>query len=606
MKVVEEDRNHLKVVLLDCNNCADYGAIEYPWSEEIRNRILAGFPYNRSHWVHARVRTWKDGFNIGSNYYHYVLSMPPIYNKPKLILGNEPMIACYDGGLYNYEITSTNTPGPIESTKLDPDGYMPGLHSGQLKVRLSNEETFVYNVPKVWLGPPMFSSSVDTIFYEVNSREPIEISYSVGGETLGKTFEHFSGSDEYNLRLVGHTYTITPTLNPNIEGEIIFRASASNQCGRKEQYHKIKLNIVPPKNQVKIEGPEGYTNDYYAGTIMHRFKVKGIDTYREIFPNAKIEWNSNSGAYPPIELFANGDEVIFFPDNPYPAIVSAKITNEEGDTTPYVTLQKGLDFAQYPYVELVGRPTYGDTIYLEDAQPIKVRLRGFDSFDLTQNEIRAGAAAIWHPRESDNSFGYITDERLEKDSIWGYRHTAIFHPTKEMKNAYIGITLKAGGIGNQWDGVSNTFDIALRNQPIIRVTIYRNFYPYNDIYYMDFASEYELQYYDFTRLLTEIGAPAGKYIEEWMFKNGTTRRDERYFIGYDYSINNSRSQVEPIVSQPSSYSVKVYSLYSAKPLHEVNNITHFNIYNTSLLPGIYILVKTDSEGNRTVEKIIKK
>lgn len=54
-----------------------------------------------------------------------------------------------------------------------------------------------------------------------------------------------------------------------------------------------------------------------------------------------------------------------------------------------------------------------------------------------------------------------------------------------------------------------------------------------------------------------------------------------------------------------TFSVKVYSLYSTKVLYKEDNIQYFDINNTNLVPGIYVIQKIDSEGKITTEKVYK-
>lgn len=63
--------------------------------------------------------------------------------------------------------------------------------------------------------------------------------------------------------------------------------------------------------------------------------------------------------------------------------------------------------------------------------------------------------------------------------------------------------------------------------------------------------------------------------------------------------------ITPMSTTQSTYSIKIYSLYSTKVLHQEDNVEYFDIYNTSLSPGMYVLEKTDSEGNVTKEKVYK-
>ncbi|WP_221412120.1 T9SS type A sorting domain-containing protein [Dysgonomonas sp. ZJ279] len=58
-------------------------------------------------------------------------------------------------------------------------------------------------------------------------------------------------------------------------------------------------------------------------------------------------------------------------------------------------------------------------------------------------------------------------------------------------------------------------------------------------------------------------------------------------------------------SEPSTASIRIYSLTTGSVVYTEKNIMNFNIENTGLKKGIYVLEKTDGEGNVTRIKVAK-
>ncbi|MDH6311150.1 hypothetical protein M2451_004047 [Dysgonomonas sp. PFB1-18] len=79
----------------------------------------------------------------------------------------------------------------------------------------------------------------------------------------------------------------------------------------------------------------------------------------------------------------------------------------------------------------------------------------------------------------------------------------------------------------------------------------------------------------------------------------------------DNSIERLESGVmdklRPATSQSSTpVSIKVYNLNTGSLVYQKKNVVNFNIQSTELNDGIYIVETTDSEGNKTSEKVFKK
>lgn len=65
------------------------------------------------------------------------------------------------------------------------------------------------------------------------------------------------------------------------------------------------------------------------------------------------------------------------------------------------------------------------------------------------------------------------------------------------------------------------------------------------------------------------------------------------------------SSENAIASSPSPVSVKVYTFNTGTLVYSEKNVTGFNIQNTTLKDGIYIVVSTDQNGETKSEKVIK-
>lgn len=74
---------------------------------------------------------------------------------------------------------------------------------------------------------------------------------------------------------------------------------------------------------------------------------------------------------------------------------------------------------------------------------------------------------------------------------------------------------------------------------------------------------------------------------------------------FPFSLKSSSENAIAPFSTPSPITVKVYTFNTGTLVYSEKNVTDFNIQNTTLKDGIYIVVSTDQNGETKSEKVVK-
>ncbi|WP_165041656.1 T9SS type A sorting domain-containing protein [Dysgonomonas sp. ZJ709] len=396
----------------------------------------------------------------------------------------------------------------------------------------------------------------------------------------------YSGSTSYNFEVYW------PETNAT-DGYII--AYKKGQVGKTVELKGIKINKDgttdgSSSNTSKDKMPESYScpQNVYAGDIFTLgYKNKGI-------PFKIIDYSYDASLF---EIVSKTDEVITFRAKQLLGTMRGQISIEIKTTMGfalYYYLRKttwGFPVTGSPYIVAINNTvcTGNDVLYKIE------NLEGSATWEAKTNLSLVNTDAIgWRATFKPLGNGTSTAKATVK------------HPNGKI------YSLENSSV---WVGAPQ-FKATL-NYPGTAL-------PRKDSYYVPYLASYGVsadmngatsyKWYDMPRVVTysspdHAGISSTDDVASFYVigtnQCGTLRRNFKIYASQTEFQPNLRSLSEDVIEEPSTASIRIYSLTTGSVVYTEKNIMNFNIENTGLKKGIYVLEKTDGEGNVTRIKVAK-
>lgn len=159
-----------------------------------------------------------------------------------------------------------------------------------INIALNNDEIARIVNTSVWIGTPKVKQ--EQILCETDMRDPIilgsEDNFEDPAQYRSYKWEYVSGSKDYEIIEQGEKLTIKPTLKATEIGEIVFKRIASNEWGNAEEYYIVNIKEINWSKALKLSVEKISNNEYI-------FNVDYFKEYKEVYPNARVEWSRAPG-----------------------------------------------------------------------------------------------------------------------------------------------------------------------------------------------------------------------------------------------------------------------------------------------------------------------